>query len=396
MNTMNVIGALKEVKDSENRVALTPAGVKVLVEEGQVVYVQKDAGKNTGFSDDEYEEAGAEILDTAEDVVKTVDILVKVKEPVPEEYHLLDKFAGKTLFTYLHLSGVDKGLTLKLMEKHITAIAYETVEDAEGRLPLLAPMSEVAGVLAAQYGSQYLQKKYHGRGVTMGAIHGSVPCETVVLGAGIVGSAVARTAAGMGGKVTVLNRGEERLNEFSKEAKSYLGPKLFRNMRFELLEEDDNLSDAVKNADLLVGAILIPGGRAPQIVSKKMVKGMKKGSVIVDVAIDQGGCVWGSRPTTHSNPIYSLEDKVYCCITNMPGQVALQSTQALTHATLPYLLMMANRGVKNAIRDSLSSSSPDKGGFAKGVNVYKGKITYENVARDLLLEDKYVELKELI
>lgn len=407
------IGTIKEVKDNENRVGLTPAGVKKLLkdnalkksEEECVVFVQKGCGVGAGFKDDEYERAGAQVLDSAAEVVKAVDLLVKVKEPVPAEYALLDQFKDKTLFTYLHLSGVDKALTEKLLANRITAIAYETVENDQGELPLLAPMSEVAGVLAVQYGAQFLQKKYHGIGVTLGKIDGADSAEIVVIGAGFVGATAARTAAGMGGNVTVLNRSKERLEVLKKDFRRYLGERLFANVSFLELNEK-TLPEAVRKADLLIGAVLIPGARAPIIVKEPIVREMKKGAVIVDVSIDQGGCIWGSKPTTHSDPVYELDGKIYCCITNMPGQVARQSTQALTHATIPYIKILSEYGVKEAIKASIQGklkveTDPDKsftdeGGLAKGVNTYKGKITYKSVAIDLGLGSQFAELNELI
>ncbi|HRY91616.1 MAG TPA: NAD-binding protein, partial [Candidatus Gracilibacteria bacterium] len=272
------IGTIKEVKDNENRVGLTPAGVKELLkdnvlkksEEECVVFVQKGCGVGAGFKDDEYERAGAQLVDSAEEVVKAVDLLVKVKEPVSSEYALLDLFKGKTLFTYLHLSGVDKSLTEKLLVNRITSIAYETVENDQRELPLLAPMSEVAGVLAVQYGAQFLQKKYHGIGVTLGKIDGADSAEIVVIGAGFVGATAARTAAGMGGNVTVLNRSKERLEVLKKDFRRYLGERLFANVSFLELNEK-TLPEAVRKADLLIGAVLIPGARAPIIVKEPIV-----------------------------------------------------------------------------------------------------------------------------
>lgn len=387
----SIIGTIKEVKNNENRVGLTPKGVKELVEAGHTVYVQKSAGEGAGFMDQEYMDAGAKILNTPEEIVKAVEILVKVKEPIPAEYPLLDMLKGKTLYTYLHLSAVDKNLTLKLIENNITAVAYETVEDTNGRLPLLAPMSEIAGVLAIQYGAEYLQKKYNGRGITLGYISNTDSAETVVVGGGFVGATCARTAAGMGGKVTILDISEARVEQLKKEFKEYLGDKLFQNMTI-LKSDEKTLSESVAKADLLVGAVLIPGTRAPVVVTEKMVRSMKKGAVIVDVSVDQGGCIWGTKPTTHSEPIYNIDGVIYCCVANMPGQVARQSTQALTYATLPYLKMMANEGVVESIKTSLSGD----GRFAKGLNAHKGKITYQSVAKDLDLMDKYEEVGKMV
>lgn len=386
-----VVGTIKEIKNNENRVGLTPKGVQELVKDGHTVYVQRGAGFGAGFEDQEYADAGALLVDTPEEVVKAVDILVKVKEPVPAEYHLLDLLKGKTLYTYLHLSAVDKNLTLKLMENEITAVAYETVEDTNGRLPLLAPMSEIAGVLAIQYGAEYLQKKYRGRGVTLGLIQNTDPAETVVVGGGFVGMTAARTAGGMGGKVTILDVNPARVEQLKKDLREYLGEKLFANMTV-LVSDEKTLAEQVKKADLLVGAVLVPGTRAPVVVTEAMVRSMKKGSVIVDVSVDQGGCIWGTKPTTHSEPIYDIDGVIYCCVANMPGQVARQSTQALTYATLPYLKKMASEGAVEAVRASLKGD----GRFAKGLNLYKGKITYQSVAKDLGLVENYAELASLM
>lgn len=386
-----IIGCIKEVKNNENRVGLTPKGVKVLVDAGHTVYVQNDAGVGAGFMDEEYVAAGAKMLKNPAEVVTAVEILVKVKEPVPSEYPLLDMLKGKTLYTYFHLSAVDKGLTLKLIENQITAVAYETVEDANGRLPLLAPMSEIAGVLAIQYGAEYLQKKYHGRGVTLGLIANTDPAETVVVGGGFVGATAARTAAGMGAMVTILDISEKRVEQLKAEFKAYLGEKLFANVRI-LKSDDATLREWVKKADLLVGAVLVPGTRAPVVVTEEMVRSMQKGAVIVDVSVDQGGCIWGTKPTTHSEPIYEIDGVIFCCVANMPGQVARQSTQALTFATLPYLKTMAGDGVMESVKASLAGD----GHFAKGINTHKGKITYPSVAKDLDLMGSYQDLKELV
>lgn len=387
----SIIGTIKEVKDNENRVGLTPAGVKELVDAGNTVYVETGAGQGAFFTDEEYKSAGATVVATPEEVVQAVDILVKVKEPIASEFRLLDMFKGKILYTYLHLSGVDKNLTLSLLENEITSVAYETVEDENGALPLLAPMSEVAGVLAVQYGAQYLQKKYNGIGTSLGVIHGADLSETVVIGGGFVGATSARTAAGMGGKVTIVNRSTERLERLKDEFRGYLGDKLLENCSF-IQMNDESLMEAVKKADLLVGAVLVPGARAPIVVTEEMVKSMKKGAVVVDVSIDQGGCIWGAKPTSHSEPIYEIDGKIFCCITNMPGQVARQSTQALTYATIPYLKMMAADGGLEAVKTSLQGD----GRFARGLNTFKGKVVYKSVAEDLDLMDQYQELSDLV
>jgi alanine dehydrogenase len=386
-----VIGTVKEIKNNENRVGLTPNGVKELVAAGHTVYVQKTAGLGASFTDKEYSDAGAKMVDTPEEVAKVVDILVKVKEPVQSEYPLLELLKGKTLYTYLHLSGVDRNLTLKLMENNVIGVAYETVEDEKGKLPLLAPMSEIAGVLAVQYGADYLQKKYNGRGVTLGFINNTDLAETVVVGAGVVGMTAARTAAGMGAKVSILDINEARLEQLKTEFREELGEKLLKNVSF-IKSDNKTLPEAVAKADLLVGAVLVPGTRAPVVITEQMVKSMKPGSVIVDVSVDQGGCVWGTHATTHSDPIYAVDGVIYCAVANMPGQVARQSTQALTYATLPYLKMMAKDGVIESIRASLNGD----GRFARGVNTYNGKITYPAVAKDLNLTDKFQDLGAMI
>ena len=298
---------------------------------------------------------------------------MKVKEPLESEYELLDNFKGKILYTYLHLAGVPRSLTEKLLENKITAIAYETVVSKK-ELPLLKPMSQVAGVLAVQYGAEYLQKKYGGRGVTLGIIENAPIANVVVVGGGVVGSTAARTAAGMGARVKILEISDEKISELKERFSIYDNLEVLKS-------EKDSLFSAVSEADLLIGAVLVAGARAPIVVTEEIVKNMKKGAVIVDVAIDQGGCVFGSRATSHDNPIYKNENGViYCCIPNMPGQVALQSTQALTNSTLPYLLKLADKGIEALREDE---------GFAKGLNTYDGRITNELVARDLGMMDKY-------
>ncbi len=388
-----IIGTLKEIKDNENRVGLTPYGVRELVEAGHRVIVQEAAGLGSGFSDSEYTECGAEIMRSPEEIVRAVDILVKVKEPIPAEYPLLDQFGGKTLFTYLHLSGVDPELTKVLVRNNITAIAYETVEDENGQLPLLRPMSEVAGVLATQYGAQYLQKKYGGRGVTMGVITGTGSARVVVIGGGHVGRASAVTAAGMGCRVKLFDINPVVVEKLNKEMKEYLGPNLGKNFEAIVPDADKaNYNEALQEANLVVGAVLVAGAKAPEVVSEAQVKSMKEGTVIVDVSIDQGGCIWGSKATTHSDPIYEIYGKIFCSVANMPGQVSRQSTMALTNATLPYLKMIAAEGADALVKKSLAHD----GRFARGLNTYKGHLTYEAVAHDLGLKDVYKDLAELV
>lgn len=381
-----IIATLREVKDNENRVGLTPEGVKKLVQGGHTVIVERQAGWGSGFTDAMYEASGAKLRDSAYDIVQRADIIVKIKEPVPAEYYWLDLFRGKTLFTYLHLSGVDPQLTQKLLENNITAIAYETVARA-GALPLLAPMSQVAGVLAVQYGAHYLEKKHGGAGMSLGHIDGADHALTVIVGAGFVGLTAALTAGGMGGDVVLLDINSVALERAKKVINARLGPVLSKNIKL-LLSTPAVLAKNVAVADLLVGAVLIPGTKAPQVVSKEMIAGMKRGAVVVDVAIDQGGCIWGSKPTTHRHPIYEIDGKIFCCIANMPGQVARQSTQALTSATLPYLMEMAKLGPVEALKHNKE--------LLQGLNTFRGKITYRSVARDLKLESIFEEPEKLL
>lgn len=386
-----VIATLKEVKNNENRVGITPYGVRELTDAGIKVIVQETAGIGSGFSDTEYKECGAIMMRNPEDIVKEADILVKVKEPVPSEYNLIEQFKGKTLFTYLHLSGVDKRLTKLLANNDITAIAYETVENEKGQLPLLSPMSEVAGILAIQYGAEYLQKKYGGRGMLLGQITGIPSARVVVVGGGFVGSTAARTAAGMGARVKLFDISQERCDQLNIEMREYLGPNLGNNFE-AIVPNGENFDEAIKECNLLVGAVLVAGAKAPEVVSEAQVKSMKDGSVLVDVSIDQGGCLWGSRATSHSEPVYEIYNKIFCCITNMPGQVSRQSTMALTAATLPYLKKLATEGPEAMIKQSLSGD----GRFARGLNSYKGHLTYRRVAEDLGMMDMYKDLAELV
>lgn len=384
---MVTVGTIKEIKDNENRVGLTPYGVGQLTEKGVRVLVQSGAGLGSGFADSEYQEAGAEILPTPEAVVEQIDILVKVKEPIPAEYDLLDLMQGKTLYTYLHLSGVPKSLTDKLLETGITGIAYETIHDEKGGLPCLAPMSEVAGVLAVQYGAEYLQKKYQGRGLTMAPIMNADTPHTVIIGGGVVGTKSAMVAAGMGGKVTIFDINPARVESLKAELHEYLGENLFANVDV-LLSEPAVFEAAVKDADVLIGGVLVPGKKAPRVVSEELVKAMKPGAVVVDVAIDQGGCIWGAKATTHSEPTYMIDDKIFCCVANMPGQAARQSTQALTATTLPYLLEMCDKGVMAALQANER--------FAQGLNTHSGKITFKAVAEDWEMMESYAEMGELV
>ncbi len=378
-----IIGLPKEVKVKENRVALKPSDVEILFSAGHKVLVEKNAGYGAGYLDEEYENAGARIVSTAREAYNT-DIVIKVKEPIPQEYELLKE--GSILFTYLHLAASEetKELTKILLEKKITGIAYETVENKKRELPLLKPMSLIAGQLAIDYGARFLQTFQGGRGLLVGEVEGAEPTQVVILGGGNVGYGAAIKAAGTRAKVAILDINPAKVEWLKKEFKKI--NKLYKNI--EAIQSDEKtLKEYVKKADLLIGAILLPGGKAPKIVKKEMIQSMKDGAVIVDVAIDQGGCTELSRPTTHESPVYTEYGKIFCCITNMPGSVARTSTQALTKQTFPYLLNLANKGLKKALKDE---------GFAKGMNTYKGFITYHAVAESLGMKDQYKSLEELI
>jgi alanine dehydrogenase len=355
-----IVGVPKEVKDHESRVGVTPAGVKALVEAGHKVLVETNAGALSAMPDDEYQAAGAEIVGSAYDVWRLADMIVKVKEPVEKEYKHFRK--GLVLFTYLHLAPIE-GLTNALLEKKVTGIAYETVRDRFGALPLLTPMSEVAGRMSVQVGAAYLEKEHGGRGVLLGGVPGVPPGNVCVIGGGIVGTNAAKIALGMGAKVTLIDLNLNRLRELDD---------IFNGRVFTVASNSYNIQRAVCEADLVIGGVLIPGAAAPKIVTKAMVSKMKKGAVIVDVAIDQGGCIETAHPTTHSDPSYVVDGVVHYCVTNMPAAVPNTSTLALTNATFPYVLKIARLGAKAAIAD-------DKG-IAEGVNTHEGILTYEAVA----------------
>jgi alanine dehydrogenase len=355
-----IIGVPKEVKDHESRVGVTPAGVKSLVEAGHKVLVEQNAGALSAFPDAEYQAAGAEIVGSAEDVWRLAEMVVKVKEPVEKEYRHFRE--GLVLFTYLHLAPLTE-LTNALLEKKVTGIAYETVRDRTGALPLLTPMSEVAGRLSVQIGATYLQKAHGGRGLLLGGVPGVAPGNVCIIGGGIVGTNAAKMALGLGAKVTILDLNLNRLRELDD---------IFGGRVHTVASNSYNVEKAVSEADLLVGGVLIPGAAAPKIVTAKMVEKMKKGAVIVDVAIDQGGCIETAKPTTHSEPSYELHGVVHYCVTNMPAAVPNTSTLALTNATFPYVLKLAKLGAQAAIQDD--------NGIAEGVNTYNGVLTYGAVA----------------
>jgi alanine dehydrogenase len=356
-----IIGVPKEIKDHETRVGITPAGVKALAEAGHKVLVETHAGELSAFTDDDYQAAGAEIVGSAHNVWANADMVVKVKEPVEKEYGFFRP--GLTLFTYLHLAPLPE-LTDQLLQKNVTGIAYETIRDRNNTLPLLTPMSEVAGRMSVQVGATYLEKEKGGRGLLLGGVPGVMPANVCIIGGGIVGTNAAKIALGMGAKVTLVDLNLNRLRELDD---------IFNGRVFTLASNSYNVAQTTREADLVIGGVLIPGAAAPKIVTAAMVAKMKKGAVIVDVAIDQGGCIETARPTTHSNPSYEVNGVVHYCVTNMPAAVPNTSTLALTNATFPYVMKIAQLGAKKAI---LSDD-----GTAEGVNTYAGTLTYQAVAQ---------------
>jgi alanine dehydrogenase len=355
-----IIGVPREIKDSESRVGVIPAGVKALTEAGHKVLVETNAGAQSGFPDAEYQDAGAEIVGDAGHVWGKSEIVVKVKEPIESEYVYFRE--GLTLFTYLHLAPLP-GLTQKLLDAKVIGIAYETVRDRNNTLPLLTPMSEVAGRMSVQVGATYLEKEKGGRGILLGGVPGVPPAHVTIVGGGIVGTNAARIALGFGAKVTLVDLNLNRLREIDD---------IFNGRVYTLASNSYNVAHSTREADLVIGGVLIPGATAPKIVTKEMVHHMKKGAVIVDVAIDQGGCVETARPTSHSNPSYTVDGVVHYCVTNMPGAVPHTSTLGLTNATFPYLMRLANLGPKEALKQDV--------GLAEGLNTYLGKLTYRGVA----------------
>ena len=355
------IGCPKEIKDQERRVGLTPAGVYALVHAGHTVYIEKNAGLASGFADEEYVREGAEILDTPQEVYAASDMIIKVKEPLKPEYGLLRE--GQILFTYLHLAP-DPEQTQALLERKVTAIAYETVQTPDNALPLLAPMSEVAGRLAIQIGAHLLEANCGGRGILLGGVSGVERANVVIVGGGNVGTNAAKIASGMGANVTVLDISGKRL--------AYLDD-VFGSRITTLLSNPYNIAQAVKNADLVVGCVLVPGARTPKLVSEEMVKAMRPGSVLIDVAIDQGGSIASiDRITTHSDPYFVKHGVLHYSVANMPGAVPRTSTMALTGATLPYALKIANMGAEAACKADSA--------LMKGLNTYQGKLTFQAVA----------------
>jgi alanine dehydrogenase len=369
-----IVGCVKEIKTHEYRVGLTPSDVRSYITRGHQVFIQRNAGIAAGFEDQDYKNAGAQILSTREEVFQKSDMIVKVKEPLSEEFPLFKK--GQILYTYLHLAA-DRELTEALMAKEIKGVAYETIEDEHGQLPCLKPMSEIAGRLSVQEGAKYLEKTFGGRGVLLGGVPGVGRGKVGIVGGGVVGTNACKIATGMGADVTILDINAERL--------AYLDD-IFGSRITTLYSTEANIENVLRESDLIIGAVLLPGAKAPTLITREHLKFMKKGSVIVDVAVDQGGCVETIKPTTHDNPVYVIEDVVHYGVANMPGAVALTSTNALTSTTLPYGLMIADMGLEGACKTSEA--------VYKGVNIYGGMCTYENVAKTFNIP--YTELKTLL
>ncbi len=369
-----IVGILKEIKTKENRVSMTPAGVEVLRQEGHTVLVEASAGIGSGLSDAEYAGHGAEIVLSAKEIFARADMVMHVKEPLAAEYALIRK--DQIVFTYLHLAAAEE-LTRALMETGAVCIAYETIQKADGSLPLLTPMSEVAGRMAIQQGAKYLEMTQGGDGILLGGVPGVDPGMVLIIGGGVVGINAAKAACGLGARVYVLDTDLDRLR--------YLSDVMPSNC-FLLMSNPAAIRELTARADVVVGAVLIPGAKAPRLITRDMLKTMKKGAVLVDVAIDQGGCFETSKPTTHDNPIYILDGIVHYCVANMPGAVPKTSTQALTNATLPYALKIANRGWRDAMKENLE--------IRLGANVVNGKITCRGVAEAFGME--YTPVEELL
>ncbi|HLT08888.1 MAG TPA: alanine dehydrogenase [Cyclobacteriaceae bacterium] len=355
-----IIGVPKEIKNNENRVALTPSGANELVKRGHHVCIQTSAGEGSDFPDELYQSAGAEILPTIEDVYAKADIIVKVKEPIAPEYDLIRK--GQVVFTYFHFAS-DATLTQAMIKSEAICIAYETVEKADKSLPLLIPMSEVAGRMAVQKGANYLEKPFGGRGILLGGVPGVLPAKVVILGGGVVGTHAAHMAAGLGADVTILDVSLARMR--------YLAEVMPSNVN-TMMSNEMNIRKVIKDADLIIGAILITGAKAPHLITRHMLKDMKKGTVLVDVAVDQGGCIETCRPTTHQDPTFTIDGIIHYCVANMPGAVPFTSTLALTNATLPYVIQLAEKGWKKALQGNSELKT--------GLNIIEGDVVYKAVA----------------
>lgn len=369
-----IIGVPKEIKNNENRVALTPAGTQELIKRGHTVLVQKTAGVGSGFSDDEYSSAGARLIEGAASVFEQADMIMKVKEPVEPEYKLIRK--NQLVFTYFHFASYEP-LAKAMIASGAVCLAYETVERLDGSLPLLIPMSEVAGRMSIQEGAKYLEKPLKGRGILLGGVPGVQPARVLILGGGIVGTNAAKIAAGMGADVTIMDVNIDRLR--------YLDDVMPTNVR-TLVSNEYTIRSIVKESDLIIGGVLIPGAKAPKLITRDMLKTMRPGTVLVDVAVDQGGCIETCRPTTHEDPTYIIDDIVHYCVANMPGAVPYTSTLALTNATLPYAIRLANNGWKKAAQDNAD--------LRNGLNVINGEVVYKAVADAFSLP--YVDVKKFL
>lgn len=369
-----IIGVPKEIKNNENRVGLTPAGVSALAKAGHKVFVQSTAGNGSGFSDDEYKKAGATLLKTIEEVYKKAEMIIKVKEPIKQEYGLIKE--GQLLFTYFHFASYEP-LTKAMIKSKAVCLSYETVEKKDRSLPLLVPMSEVAGRMSIQEGAKYLEKPMGGRGILLGGVPGVRPAKVLVLGGGVVGTQAAKMAAGLGADVTIMDVSLPRLRQ--------LDDILPKNVK-TVYSNEYNVREAVKDSDLIIGAVLIPGAKAPSLITRDMLKTMRPGTVMVDVAIDQGGCFETSKATTHQDPIYVVDNVIHYCVANMPGAVPYTSTLALTNATLPYALQLANKGWKKACLEN------DE--LLPGLNVVNGKVVYKGVADAFKM--KYTDVQEVL
>ncbi|RAV98600.1 alanine dehydrogenase [Pseudochryseolinea flava] len=369
-----IIGVPKEIKNNENRVALTPAGTQELVKRGHTVYVQQTAGVGSGFSDEEYAKAGAKLLADAAAIFDVAEMIMKVKEPIEQEYKLIKK--GQLVFTYFHFASYEP-LTKAMVASGGVCLAYETVERVDGSLPLLVPMSEVAGRMSIQEGAKYLEKPLKGRGILLGGVPGVKPAKVLILGGGVVGTNAAKIAAGMGADVTIMDLNLNRLR--------YLDDVMPKNVH-TVVSNDYTIRELVKESDLIIGGVLVPGAKAPKLITRDMLKTMRPGTVLVDVAVDQGGCIETCKPTTHEDPTFIIDDVVHYCVANMPGAVPYTSTLALTNATLPYAIKLANLGWKKACQESMELRS--------GLNVIEGEVVYKAVAEAFNLP--YTDVKKFL
>lgn len=369
-----IIGVPKEIKNNENRVALTPAGTQELVKRGHTVQIQKSAGNGSGFLDEDYQKAGAMLIDNAAEIFHNAEMIMKVKEPIEQEYKLIKK--DQLVFTYFHFASYEP-LTKAMIESGATCLAYETVERNDGSLPLLIPMSEVAGRMSIQEGAKYLEKPLKGRGILLGGVPGVKPAKVLVLGGGVVGTNAAKIAAGMGADVTILDLNLTRLR--------YLDDVMPKNVH-TMVSNEYTIRELIKDSDLIIGGVLVPGAKAPKLITRDMLKSMRPGTVLVDVAVDQGGCIETCRPTTHEDPTFIIDDVVHYCVANMPGAVPYTSTLALTNATLPYAIRLAGEGWKKACQDSLE--------LRLGLNVIHGEVVYKAVADAFNLP--YTDVKKFL